>query len=120
MNARDGAIRSAIEAGLEGTDPEWLWHYVLLAEILLKNQMYVSGDDIKAFCVARQLWKPDVAQRWTGAPLVLVRKGWVEPLVFIKPVRPHNHMPEVTFYHSKLYDESRWNEFYISRKSHKD
>ena len=36
-------------------------------------------------------------------------KGWIEPLVKIKPHREHNHMTDVTFYRSCLFDEvERW------------
>lgn len=108
MNDRDEVINSAINRGIDNTDPMWTWVYNVLASILLKQQLYVAGDDIKAFCITRGLWEPDCAQRWTGAPLTLERAGLIEPLMFIRPCQPHNHMREVRFYKSNLFDLNNW------------
>lgn len=106
MNARDQEIDSSIAASIDNAETLWKTYYLLLAKILLKKQLYVSGDDIKAFCTARGLWKPDTHNRWVGMPTVLETNGWLTPLVKVKPHRTHNHMPEVTFYRSNLFDEN--------------
>lgn len=105
MITRSEAISSSIAASIDNAPEEWKRWYVRLAKILLERQMYICGDDIKAFCILRHLWEPDTHNRWVGMPVVLERNGWIEPLVYVKPHRNHNHMPLVTYYRSLLFDE---------------
>lgn len=109
MSERDDVIKSAIAAGADNADPLWKYYYGELASILLTEQQYVSGDDLKYFCRMRGLWEPDTHNRWGSMLAVLTSKGWIEPLNVIKPHRNHNHMNSVTFYRSTLFDpEEQW------------
>ena len=103
--SREQTIADSIAARVNNAPEEWKQMYLVLCKVLLQQQLYVRGEDLKTFCRMRGLWEPDTHNRWVGMPTVLEAAGWIEPLVKVKPARAHNHMPEVTFYRSALFDE---------------
>jgi hypothetical protein len=105
MSSRGVAISVAINDSLDNADPEWTRWYINLGRILLSKQLYVAGEDFKVFAMRRGLWKPKQHNHWVGAPLNLERLKLMEAVVMIKPAKNHNHMPAVTLWRSKIFDE---------------
>ena len=105
MTTRSRMVRVAIADSVGNVAKKWKETYLLLATALLTSQRYVSGDDFTAFCRSRGLWEPDSHNRWVRMPAILESKGWITPLVKVRPLQGHNHMPEVAFYRSTLFEE---------------
>ena len=49
MTDRDTVISSSVAASVDNAPAEWKEQYFMLAKILLRQQLYIAGEDIKAF-----------------------------------------------------------------------
>lgn len=104
--SRGEVIKASIDASIENADPDWkIWYYAL-AKVLLLKQRYVSGDDFSCFMRDRGLWEPHNHNCWVGMPEDLRRKGWIEPVYRVRPWRDTNHMNDVVFWRSTIFDET--------------
>lgn len=105
MSERSVAIKSSIDASIDGADPDWMHYYEMLYRILLEKQHYVEGGDFKKFCLRRGLWLPDTHNRWVGGPEHLRRLGWVERVQYVEPTTAHSHIGYLTLWRSLIFSE---------------
>ena len=89
-------------------EPDFVVEYLVCAEELLTQKPKVMGDEFRAYCLDRKLYRPSTLHHnvWVSGVTVLNSIGWIQPIGKVIPQQSHNHMPEVTLWKSMIFDNS--------------
>ena len=89
-------------------EPDFVVEYLVCAEELLTQKPKVMGDEFRAYCLDRKLYRPSTLHHnvWVSGVTVLHSIGWIQPIGKVIPQQSHNHMPEVTLWKSMIFDDS--------------
>jgi hypothetical protein len=89
-------------------EPDFVVEYLSCAEELLTQKPKVMGDEFRAYCLDRKLYRPSTLHHnvWVSGVTVLHSIGWIQPIGKVIPQQSHNHMPEVTLWKSMIFDNS--------------
>jgi len=87
------------------TNPEFVERYLELAEALLENKPYVTGDEFREYCANSNLRRPENLHPnvWVSGVRALKALGWITPVQKVEPIKAHNHMPSVTKWRSEIF-----------------
>ena len=103
MFDRDEFIQAEIERTYATADDDWKKAYYQNAVEYLRNNQYIEGGKLCAFCRERGMPEPHHHNVWGAMVASLGKRGWMEKIGMVVPTTKHTHINAVCQWKSKLY-----------------